>query len=100
MLRPLPWFPGKANGAKQKQWEGDGDHPRMICAPRPKCESVRYFIFMFGRLVWFSVFQEKVSPYNSPGCTGNHFVDQAGLELPALGSKSCATVPGQSEFIK
>lgn len=56
--------------------------------------------YFYVCLVWFSVFQEKVPPYNSPGCTGNHFVDQVGLELPALGSKACATMPSQSEFIK
>jgi hypothetical protein len=47
------------------------------------------------------VFQDRVSLY-SPGCPGNHFVDQAGLELrnlPAsasrvLGLKACATTPG------
>jgi hypothetical protein len=47
------------------------------------------------------VFRDRVSLY-SPGCSGTHFVDQAGLELrnpPAsaswvLGLKACATTPG------
>jgi hypothetical protein len=49
----------------------------------------------------FFFFQDRVSPY-SPGCSGTHFVDQAGLELrnlPAsasrvLGLKGCPTTPG------
>jgi hypothetical protein len=53
-------------------------------------------LWYFG-LVWFLVFQDRVSLY-SPGCPGTHFVDQAGLELrnpPAsasrvLGLKACA----------
>jgi hypothetical protein len=52
-----------------------------------------YFYFLF--------FRDTVSLY-SPGCLGNHVVDQAGLELknmPAsaswvLGLKVCATTPG------
>jgi hypothetical protein len=57
-------------------------------------------------LVWFGLvwlFQDRVSLY-SPGCTGTHSTDQAGLELrnpPAsasqvLGLKACATVAHQS----
>jgi hypothetical protein len=49
-------------------------------------------------LVLVLVFQDRVS-LNSPGCSGTHFVDHAGLELrnPAvsasqmLGLKVCAT---------
>ena len=44
------------------------------------------------------VFQDRVSLFNSVGCPGTHFVDQAALKLkdpPAsarvLGSKACAT---------
>jgi hypothetical protein len=48
------------------------------------------------------VFRDRVSLY-SPGCSGTHFVDQAGLELrnlPAsasrvLGLKVCITTPGR-----
>jgi hypothetical protein len=57
-------------------------------------------LWYFG-LVWFLVFQDRVSLY-SPGCPGTHFVDQAGLELrnpPAsasrvLGLKGCTTTSG------
>jgi hypothetical protein len=60
-----------------------------------------FFFFWF----WFWFFQDRVSLY-SPGCTGTHFVDQAGLELrnpPAsasrvLGLKACATTPGSADF--
>jgi hypothetical protein len=44
----------------------------------------------------------------SPGCPGNHFVDQASLELrnppasasasPVLGLKACATTPGKDNI--
>jgi hypothetical protein len=52
-------------------------------------------------LFLFFVFQDRVS-LCSPGFTGTHFVDQAGLELrnlPAsasqvLGLKACTTTPG------
>jgi hypothetical protein len=55
------------------------------------------FVCLFGWLV----FQDRVS-LCSPGCTGTHFVDQAGLELrnpsasasQVLGLKACATTPG------
>jgi hypothetical protein len=51
------------------------------------------------------VFQDRVSLY-SPGCPGNHSVDQAGLELrnpPAsasqvLGLKTCTTTAWQIEI--
>jgi hypothetical protein len=54
---------------------------------------LKYHFFFF-----FLVFGDRVSLY-SPGCSGTHFVDQAGLELrnpPAsasqvLGLKACAT---------
>jgi hypothetical protein len=50
--------------------------------------------------------RDRVSLY-SPGCPGDHFVDQAGLELrnpPAsvpwvLGLKACATTPGSIFFL-
>jgi hypothetical protein len=50
---------------------------------------------------WGGGVRDRVSLY-SPGCPGNHFVDQAGLELrnppasasPVLGLKACATTPG------
>jgi hypothetical protein len=53
-----------------------------------------FFLFVFC----FCVFRDRVSLY-SPGCTGTHYVDQAGLELrnlPAsasqvLGLKACST---------
>ena len=56
------------------------------------------FCFCFFVFVFFVVFRDRVSLYN-PGCSGTHFVDQAGLELrnpPAsasqvLGLKACAT---------
>ena len=56
---------------------------------------------ILGVFCLFWVFRDRVSLY-SPGCPGNHFVDQAVLELrnlPAsasrvLGSKACATTPG------
>jgi hypothetical protein len=59
------------------------------------CISFSFFFF------FFLVFRDRVSLYN-PGCTGTHFVDQAGLELrnlPAsasrvLGLKACTTTPG------
>jgi hypothetical protein len=37
------------------------------------------------------VFRDRVSLY-SPGCPGTHFVDQAGLELRNLPSRSFSTV--------
>jgi hypothetical protein len=53
---------------------------------------------LFVWLVGWLVFRDRVSLY-SPGCSGTHFVDQAGLELrnpPAsdsqiLGLKVCTT---------
>jgi hypothetical protein len=39
-----------------------------------------FFLFFF---FFFLVFRDRVSLY-SPGCTGTHFVDQAGLELRNL----------------
>jgi hypothetical protein len=59
-------------------------------------QSVNLFCILFVCLV----LRERSSPCNSPRCTGTHFVDQAGLELPALGSKACAPMPGQSELVK
>jgi hypothetical protein len=60
-------------------------------------------LFWFGLvwfgLVWFGlVFRDRV-PLYSPGCSGTHSVDQAGLELKnppvsasqVLGLKACAT---------
>jgi hypothetical protein len=39
------------------------------------------FVLVWFGLVWFGlVFRDRVS-LCSPGCPGNHFVDQAGLEL-------------------
>jgi hypothetical protein len=60
-----------------------------------------FFFFFF----FFLVFRDRVSLY-SPGCSGTHSVDQAGLELrnpPAsasqvLGLKACATT-AQDLFI-
>jgi hypothetical protein len=54
-----------------------------------------YYLFIY---LFILVFRDRVSLY-SPGCSGIHFVNQAGLELrnpPAsasqvLGSKVCAT---------
>jgi hypothetical protein len=40
---------------------------------------VSFFFFFF----FFLVFRDRVSLY-SPGCSGTHFVDQAGLELRNL----------------
>jgi hypothetical protein len=62
--------------------------------------SCKLVIYIKFTLV-FLVFRDRVSLY-SPGCSGTHFVDQAGLELrnpPAsasrvLGLKACATMPG------
>jgi hypothetical protein len=59
-----------------------------------------FFLFVC-LFVCFFVFRDRVSPC-SPGCSGTHFVDQAGLKLrnlPAsaslvLGLKACATTPG------
>jgi hypothetical protein len=66
-----------------------------------------FFVFvLFGLgffcfvLFCFLFYQDRVSLY-SPGCSGTHFVDQAGLKLrnlPAsasrvLGLKACATTP-------
>jgi hypothetical protein len=53
--------------------------------------------FCFG-LVWFLVFQDRVSLYN-PGCPGPHFVDQAGLELRHLPASACQVL-GLSAGIK
>jgi hypothetical protein len=61
------------------------------------------FFFSF----FFFFFRNRVSLY-SPGCSGTHFVDQAGLELrnsPAsaswvLGLKVCATTPANLRFLK
>jgi hypothetical protein len=60
--------------------------------------SFLFFCFVF---LFFVFFQDRVFLY-SPGCSGTHSVDQAGLELrnlPAsaslvLGLKACATTPG------
>jgi hypothetical protein len=57
---------------------------------------------LFFFFSWFLVFQDRVS-LCSPGCSGTHFVDQAGLELriplasasQVLGLKVCATMPGK-----
>ena len=38
------------------------------------------FISFFLSFFFFLVFRDRVSLY-SPGCSGTHFVDQAGLEL-------------------
>jgi hypothetical protein len=59
-----------------------------------------FFVFCFG-------FRDRVSLY-SPGCSGTHFVDQAGLELrnlPAsasrvLGLKACSTKSSLTFFTK
>jgi hypothetical protein len=56
-----------------------------------------FFVFCFCFCFCFFFFRDRVSLY-SPGCSGTHFVDQAGLELrnlPAsasqvLGLKTCA----------
>ena len=63
------------------------------------CVPVSFLSFFLFFYFWF--FRDRVSLY-SPGCSGTHFVDQAGLELrnlPAsasqvLGLKACATTPG------
>ena len=64
------------------------------------CLLVCLFVYVF----WFF----ETGFLCSPGCSGTHFVDQAGLELrnlPAsasqvLGLKECATMPGLNrEFI-
>jgi hypothetical protein len=55
-----------------------------------------HFFFWVGR------FQDRVSLF-SPGCSGTHSVDQAGLELrnlptsdsQVLGLKACTTTPGR-----
>ena len=57
-----------------------------------------FSFFFFSFFFFFLVFRVRVSLY-SPGCPGTHFVDQAGLELPAsasqvLGLKAYATMPG------
>jgi hypothetical protein len=60
-----------------------------------------FFIF------YFLFFRDRVS-LCSPGCSGTHSVDQAGLELrnpPAsasrvLGLKACATTPGLDNVFK
>jgi hypothetical protein len=66
-----------------------------------KLEVFCFILFCFV-LFCFFVFQDRVSPYSS-GCTGAHFVDQAGLELRnplasasrVLGLKACTTMPGR-----
>jgi hypothetical protein len=63
------------------------------------------FLFFSFLLSFFLVFRDRVALY-SPGCSGTHFVDQAGLELrnpPAsasqvLGLKACTTMPGLLNF--
>jgi hypothetical protein len=65
------------------------------------CKIHDVFGFSVVVVVLFLVFRDRVS-LCSPGCSGTHFVDQAGLELrnlPAsasqvLGLKVCATTPG------
>jgi hypothetical protein len=61
-------------------------------------EATFYFIFLFYFTLFYFIFQDSVSLYNS-GCPGTHSVDQAGLKLrnlPAsasqvLGLKGCAS---------
>ena len=63
-----------------------------------------FFLFLFF-FFFFSFFWDRVS-LCSPGCPGNHSVDQAGLKLrnsPAsasqvLGLKACATTPSLVQF--
>ena len=63
----------------------------------------RFHMWIIIIIFFFVVFWDRVSLY-SPGCPGNHLVDQAGLELrnlPAsdsrvLGLKACATTPGST----
>jgi hypothetical protein len=48
--------------------------------------------------LFICLFEDRVSLY-SPGCPGNHFVDQAGFRNPpasasrVLGLKACTTTP-------
>jgi hypothetical protein len=69
-----------------------------------QCHPAQLFVCFFGLLLFF---WDRVSLY-SPGCSGTHFVDQAGLELRnpsssasrVLGSKACATTPSlKSTFL-
>jgi hypothetical protein len=63
-----------------------------------------FLIFLF---VCFFVFQDRVSLY-SPGCSGTHFVDQAGLKLrntpvsasQVLGLKACTTTTQPQYFLR
>jgi hypothetical protein len=70
---------------------------------RPISQAIFIFIIIIIFFFFFLVFRDRVS-LCSPGCSGTHFVDQAGLELrnpPAsvsqvLGLKAWATTPGLS----
>jgi hypothetical protein len=61
---------------------------------------IYFYLFIYLFIYFLVFFQDRVS-LCSPGCSGTHSVDQAGLELrnlPAsasqvLGLKVCATMP-------
>jgi hypothetical protein len=65
------------------------------------CFCFCFFVVFCLFVCYFFFFQDRVSLF-SPGCSGTHFVDQAGLEFrnpaasasPVLGLKACATTPG------
>jgi hypothetical protein len=69
-------------------------------------QTLEVFFLLFN-FFYFLVFRDRVS-LCSPGCSGTHSVDQAGLELrnpPAsasqvLGLKACATMPGSRGILK
>jgi hypothetical protein len=59
-------------------------------------------IYIYVIYYIYIVFWDRVSQCNSPGCSGTHFVDQAGLKLrnppasasPVLGLRRAPPVPG------
>jgi hypothetical protein len=94
-------------GGSEELW-GDGSvlvckHEDRVWIPRTQVNSgwawpipanpaLGFFVCLFVFFVFcFVFFRDRVSLYR-PGCTGTHFVDQAGLELrnpPASASPEC-----------
>ena len=96
----LSWTPMWCSRSKDREWELYLSKSFLLNR-RKKLDHSKYIQKVSLQYILFCcvlVFQDRVSLY-SPGCPGNHFVDQAGRELrslPAsssqvLGLKACTT---------
>jgi hypothetical protein len=100
----------KAKPSAEWEWEGRETTVDMVRCKllvwvskvgQWSSQNVQFFFFFFLLVFW-----DRVS-LCSPGCPGTHSVDQAGFKLrnlPAsasqvLGSKACATKPGNVQFL-